>query len=93
VIGPRKKEMPDRNVCSDCDAVISKELGGTTHFPEKRVDNYCTHDDDKGFEAVLFIKKFPYTPDWCPALKTLNGMPGSSTLSIKRCKFNGTARV
>ena len=65
MIGPSKKKMPDRNVCTGCDAVISKELGGTARFPKKRTVNYCSHDQGPG--KVAFIEDFPYTPKWCPA--------------------------
>lgn len=67
MIGPHKKKMPDKLICIGCKVLISKELGGTKRFPQKRTVNYCSH---KGLDTeVAFIKKFPYMPTWCPALK------------------------
>lgn len=63
--GPRKKRMPDKDVCTGCPAIISKEIGGTQLYPKKRVVNYCKHPDLD--TEVSFIKKFPETPKWCPA--------------------------
>ena len=68
MIGPNKKRMPDKDVCTGCEVVISKELGGTQKFPKKRVVNYCSHKDLGPPGAVRFIKGFPYTPKWCPVL-------------------------
>ena len=68
MVGPCKKKMPDRNVCFNCDAAISRELGGTARFPKKRIVNYCTHADLGGKGAISFIKGYPYTPKWCPVL-------------------------
>ena len=67
MIGPRTKKMPNKRVCTDCDVLISKEIGGTKLFPKKRVVNYCKHPDLE--TQVSFIKGFPFTPKWCPALK------------------------
>ena len=67
MIGPKKKAMPTRLVCTDCKVVISKTIGGTKRFPKKRVVNYCNHPDLE--TEVSFIKGFPYTPSWCPILK------------------------
>ena len=69
MVGPRKKKMPGRKVCDECDSVLSRTLGGTERFPKKRTVNYCTNFVDKG---VSFIKGYPYTPAWCPALKGQN---------------------
>lgn len=69
MIGPRTKKIPDKFVCTDCDVLISKTLGGTQRFPKKRVVNYCSHEDLGELGAVSFIKGFPYTPKWCPVLK------------------------
>jgi len=69
MIGPSKKKMPDKMVCIDCDVLISKELGGTLRFPKKRTVNYCSHKNLISGCEVCFIKKFPYTPTWCPILK------------------------
>jgi len=69
MVGPRKKKMPDKLVCTDCDSTISKELGGTKRFPKKWVNHYCTH---KALDTeVAFIKKFPFTPKWCPAMNKI----------------------
>ena len=69
MIGPRKKKMPDKLVCTGCDALISKKLGRTIRFPKKRTVNYCSHKSLGGTGlAVSFIKGFPYTPKWCPVL-------------------------
>ena len=69
MIGPCKKKMPDKLVCTSCDVLISKKLGGTVRFPKKRTVNYCSHKDLGGEGlAVSFIKGFPYTPKWCPVL-------------------------
>ena len=67
MIGPRKKKMPDKNVCTGCEVVISKKLGATASYPKKRTVNYCSHKDLNA--EVAFIKNFPLTPKWCPALK------------------------
>jgi len=65
MIGPSKKKMADRLICSNCEDLISHTVGGgNSHFPE-RVVHYCNYDKP----SVRFIKKFPYTPEWCPALK------------------------
>ena len=64
MIGPRKKKMPDKYVCDQCGLVISKTLGETTIFPSRTV-HYCTYFPDGG---VSFIKRYPYTPEWCPVL-------------------------
>ena len=66
MIGPRKKKMPNKFICRDCEVLVSKTVGGTVCFPKKRVVNYCNH---KALGGVAFIKAFPYTPEWCPALK------------------------
>jgi len=69
MIGPRKKNMPDRMVCDHCDSVKSIALGGTPRFPKKRSTNYCIYFTDG---SVRFIKGYPYTPKWCPAMKGQN---------------------
>ena len=66
MIGPKKKKMSDKNVCSGCDVVISEEIGETKFRPEKRIVNYCKHE---GLSTqVSFINSWPYTPKWCPVL-------------------------
>ncbi len=70
MIGPRTKQMPDKLVCTDCDALISRTAKGTVKFPEIWEVNYCKHSELD--TAVAFIKGFPYTPKWCPALKGRN---------------------
>jgi len=68
MIGPRKKIMPWKYVCTGCDMLVKKHLGGTPKFPDKRLVCYCKNfPNDKG--KVAFIKGFPYTPKWCPALE------------------------
>lgn len=67
MIGPNKKKMPDKMICTGCNAVISKEIGGTKLYPKKRTVNYCSHPDLE--TQVSFIKGFPFTPKWCPELK------------------------
>ena len=66
MIGPKKKKMLDKNICSGCDVVISKEIGATRLYPEKRTVNYCNHKNL--LTQVSFIKNFPFTPKWCPVL-------------------------
>ena len=47
MIGPQKKKMLDKNVCSGCDVVISKEIGATRLYPEKRtLVKTATHPPD-----------------------------------------------
>ena len=68
MIGPQRKKMPDRTVCTGCDAIISKMLGGTKRFPEIRTVNYCTQRENiKPGNGIRFLKGFPHTPAWCPA--------------------------
>ena len=70
MIGPKLKRQPDRLICTECDALISKSLGGTKVFPKKRIVNYCQHENVGGGDPeikVAFLKGFPYTPKWCPA--------------------------
>ena len=64
MIGPRKQRMPDKLVCVRCDVWISKTIGGTRLYPKKRIVYYCTHEDLE--TQVYCIRKFPYTPKWCP---------------------------
>ena len=68
MIGPRRQKMPDKKICTDCDALISKEMGGTKRFPKKWTVFYCSHPELSN--EVAFIKRNkPWTPNWCPALK------------------------
>lgn len=67
MIGPQKKQMPDKLVCLGCDMLICRILGGTKRFPKKRTVNYCTNFPNN---EVSLIKNFPYTPKWCPVLKS-----------------------
>ena len=66
--------MPDKLICTGCDALITKELGGNSKlFPEKWTVNYCSHKGlntvSTDFKAISFIKRgIPYTPKWCPEL-------------------------
>ena len=57
--------MPDKEVCTGCDVLISKEMGRTNRFPKKWIVNYCSHK----MIRLAFISKFPYTPKWCPVKK------------------------
>lgn len=68
MIGPTKKKMPSKKVCTGCEMLISKELGGTFRFPKTWIANYCSHEGQKTHEMdVSFIKRgIPYTPEWCP---------------------------
>ena len=68
MLGPTLQKMPDKNVCSYCNAVRSKVVGGTKIFPRRRTVNYCNHPDLE--TEVSFIKGFPITPKWCPCLDT-----------------------
>lgn len=70
MIGPRTKQMPDKFICTDCEVVISKTLGGRPRFPKTWLVHYCKHSELS--TEVVFIKGFPYTPKWCPALKGRN---------------------
>jgi len=72
MIGPTKKPMPDKLICTGCDVLITKELGESRIFPKKWVVNYCNHKKldtaSTDFSTVAFIKRgIPYTPEWCPA--------------------------
>ena len=73
MIGPRKKIMPWKFVCTGCEKLTKRHLGETQRFPDKRSVCYCTNfQNDKGKGKVSFIKGFPYTPKWCPVLKKNN---------------------
>ncbi len=66
MIGPTKKPMPDKLVCTGCDVLITEKLGGTKKFPKEWKVCYCKHEDLES--QVAFIKRgIPYTPEWCPA--------------------------
>lgn len=67
MIGPRKKIMPWKYVCTGCDMLIKRHLGGTQRFPDKRSVCYCTNFPEN---EISFIKGFPYTPKWCPVLRS-----------------------
>ena len=70
MIGPRKKKMPDKEICTGCDVLIARDLGGTEKFPKKWTVYYCNHSDLKGNIYVSFIgRNTPWTPKWCPILK------------------------
>uniref|UniRef100_A0A6M3IPL6 Uncharacterized protein n=1 Tax=viral metagenome TaxID=1070528 RepID=A0A6M3IPL6_9ZZZZ len=71
MIGPRKQKMPDKKICTGCDALISRNMGGTAKFPKKWVVFYCSHPELPFEGDVAFIKRNkPWTPIWCPALKS-----------------------
>ena len=65
MMGPQKKKMADKLVCTGCDVIISREIGGTKLYPKIRKVNFCKHKDLD--TEIAFIKGFPYTPGWCPA--------------------------
>jgi hypothetical protein len=70
--GPKPKKMPDKLVCTGCDAVVERKIGGTTLYPEVRTNRYCTHEDLT--MSVAYIKSWPYTPKkWCPVLVRMDG--------------------
>ena len=71
MIGPSLKKMPDKEVCIDCELILTTEAGGTKRFPKKRIIKYCSHRDLNREIAhpVQYIKQFPYTPKWCPGRK------------------------
>jgi len=65
--GPQKKKMPDKLICTGCDFLISKELGGTERFPKKWTAYHCKHP--RLSTEISFIKRnTPWTPKWCPIL-------------------------
>ena len=70
MIGPQKQKMPDKLVCTNCAALVSKEFGGTVLFPKKWIANYCRHPALKfeGGEICFICKGKPWTPKWCPVL-------------------------
>ena len=63
--------MPDKLVCTDCDVVNSMKLGRSLRFSKTWLAYYCAHPE-LNTQVVAFIKGFPYTPKWCPALKGRN---------------------
>ena len=69
MIGSREKKMPSREVCDQCDFVLSRTMGGTKQFPKKRTVNYCCNFIGNGISSIV---EYPYTPHWCPALKGQN---------------------
>ena len=74
MIGPRKKKMPDKKVCTGCDALVSRNMGGTKIFPQKWTVFYCSHPD-LGTEVAFISRNNPWAPKWCPALKTKTNKP------------------
>ena len=67
MIGPSTMKVPDKLVCIDCEAIISKTLGGTKIFPNIITKYYCKHPELD--TEVAYIRDFPNTPKWCPAKK------------------------
>ncbi len=84
MIGPRTKQMPDKLICTDCEVVISKTLGGTPRFRKTSTAYYCNHPELN--TQVAFIKGFPYTPWWCPALKGRN-LTSRSSRAANACVY------
>ena len=70
MIGPTIKRV-DVAVCAypgvgfKCDVLLIRKLEATKRFLKGRTVNYCSHP--KLDTEVAFIKKFPRTPNWCPA--------------------------
>ena len=68
ISGPRKEKIPDRKICTGCEVLISREMGGTIKFPKKWTAYYCKHPDLN--TEISFIKRNkPWTPKWCPCLR------------------------
>ena len=77
MVGPRKKKVPAKLSCDHCSEWITRTVGGTRLYPLIRFVYYCKHEDLE--TQVGCIRKFPYTPKWCPALKTKNNKALHST--------------
>ena len=66
MIGPQIKKMPNRKICTGCDVLVSKEMGGTKVFRKFWVVNYCSHKNLS-----------PYTRLTNGRLNLINRSPGS----------------
>jgi len=66
MIGPQIKKMPNRKICTGCDVLISKEMGGTKVFRKTWIVNYCSHEKLEPYKVVFIKRGIPYTPKWCP---------------------------
>jgi hypothetical protein len=70
MIGPIEQSMPNKKICTGCDALVSKELGGTERFPKKWTSYYCSHPDLEN--EISFIKNSKArTPIWCPVVNSV----------------------
>ena len=86
MIGPRDEKVI-KKVCRGCDQVIFKKLGGTKRFPKKRTVYYCTHLNLNS--EVLFIRKYPNTPKWCPVLLSKSKQMKKKLRKLIHNKYNG----
>jgi len=85
MIGPCKQKMPDRKICTGCDVLISREMGGTGKFPKKWTVFYCSHPELPFEGEVAFIRRNkPWTPKWCPALRAKTNQPLEPTRKAER---------
>ena len=94
MIGSRTKKMPSKQVCTGCEVLSRKQVGGTKRFPNKWFVNYCAHPD----LIYWFIKRgIPYTPKWCPANNQKNNQKlnpkqahsEDCTDDCNKCEFAG----
>lgn len=65
MIGPSELKII-KYVCCDCDCLVSSAKGSTGPFSKKQRVYYCHHSY---LDGVMYIPKYPYTPNWCPVLK------------------------
>jgi hypothetical protein len=73
MIGPIDKIRQDTWLsCERCGVVKSKRLGGTQKFPKVWMNHYCSHSDLSPHK-VAYLKHYPETPRWCPALQQKSG--------------------
>lgn len=74
MIGPTKKKMPDKLICTYCEFLFTKTLGGTIRFPSKWIVNYCKHQNQitENSEISFIGRGIPYTPEWCPIIKNID---------------------
>lgn len=68
--GPTEKKMSTKLICTGCEVLLSRKLGGTTKFPKTWTVNYCKHRLMKrpGVEITFIKRGLPWTPKWCPEL-------------------------
>jgi len=69
MIGPQTKKMSNKKVCTGCEMLIQKEMGGSVRFPKKWIVNYCKHPGQRtdNVEISLIGRGIPYTKGFCPA--------------------------